>query len=300
MASVEFEQLYRTLQAQPDRAALPVEELREAGRRKAAQIPIPADVTCTPVDAGGVPGEWIVAPGADARGALLYLHGGGYYRGAIATVREMCGRLSRAAGLRVLAIDYRLAPEYPFPAALEDALAALRWLRTQGCPGGCTPGELAVGGDSAGGGLAVALLVALREAGEPLPGAAVCLSPWVDLTHSGESMTALAGDDPSLSRSYLERFAGLYLDGADPRDPRASPLFADLTGLPPLLVQVGGREVLRDDGLRLAERARAAGVAVELDLWEEMTHVWQNNGPDLPEGRQAIERVGAFLRARLG
>jgi acetyl esterase/lipase len=295
MASMQFQELYRTLKAQPDRAALPVEELRELGRRKAAGLPVPDDVTCRPVDAGGVPGEWISAPGAAEGRALLYLHGGGYYRGSIATVRELCGRISRAAGVRVLAIDYRLAPEQPFPAALDDALAAWRWLRAQGL----APQGLGVGGDSAGGGLTVALLVALREAGEPLPAAGVCLSPWVDLTHSGDSMRELASHDPSLSKAYLDRFAHLYLDGADARDPRASPLFADLAGLPPLLIQVGGREILRDDGLRLAERASAADVPVELDLWEEMVHVWQNNGPELPEGQEAVERIGRFLRTRL-
>jgi acetyl esterase/lipase len=296
MASPQFQALYRTMQAQPDRSALPVAELRAAGLRKAEGFPLPADVTCRPVDAGGVPGEWIVAPGAGSGRALLYLHGGGYYRGSIATVRELCARISRAAALPVLAVDYRLAPEHRFPAALEDARAAWRWLRAQGHAGSA----LAVGGDSAGGGLAVALLVALRDAGEALPAAGVCLSPWVDLTHGGASLDELAAHDPQLTRAYLERFAALYLAGADPRDPGASPLFADLAGLPPLLVQVGGRELLRDDGVRLAERASAADVPVELDLWEEMTHVWQNNGAELPEGQQAVERIGAFLRARVG
>lgn len=295
MASPQFDALFRALRAAPDRAGETVEALREAALRKAAGFPLPDDVACTPVAEPGIRGEWVVADGADPERTLLYFHGGGFYRGSVATVRELCGRISRAAGMRVLAAAYRLAPEHPFPAAVEDALAAYAWLRHQGLP---AP-RIAVGGDSSGGGLALSLLVCLRDAGEALPKAAVCLCPWVDLTQSGDSYSELAAHDPSGSKAYLDRFAALYLNGADPMDPRASPLFADLRGLPPLLVQVGGREVLRDDGLRLVERASAQDVPVQLDLWEEMIHVWQNNGPELPEAQEAVARIAAFLRARM-
>lgn len=295
MPSEQFQELRASLTALPDRSALPVEELRAQGLQKAARFPVPADVKLEPVDAGGVPGEWIAAPGAAQDTVLLWFHGGGYYRGSIATVREMVSRMSRAAGVRALAIDYRLAPEHPFPAAVEDCLAAYRWLQARGYD----PARIVVGGDSAGGGLTCALLVATRDMGGALPAGGVCLSPWVDLTQSGESYTSRSDEDPSISKPYLDRFAGMYVGDADARDPLASPLFAALHGLPPLLVQVGTAEVLLDDARRLAEKARVAGVAVDYEEWPELTHVWHNNGPDLPESNEAIARIAAFIRERL-
>jgi acetyl esterase/lipase len=223
---------------------------------------------------------------------MLYLHGGGYVIGSLTTHRGLAGRLSQAAKARVLLIDYRLAPEHPFPAAVEDATAAYRWLLAHGC----TPARLAIAGDSAGGGLTVATLVALRDAGQPLPAAGVCLSPWTDLEGLGESVTSKASADPIVQKEMLLRLASCYLGDADPRTPLAAPLYADLRGLPPLLVQVGTAEILLDDALRLAERAKAAGVAVTLEAWDDMIHVWQLFAPLLPEGQQAIARIGEFVQ----
>lgn len=269
-----------------------VAEMRRRFEGLAASFPVAADVAIEPVSAGGVPAEWISAPGARRDRAVLYLHGGGYVIGSIATHRQLAADISRSAAARVLLIDYRLAPEHPHPAAVEDALSAYRWLVAQGA----APERTALAGDSAGGGLTMATLVALRDAGDPLPGAAVCLSPWVDLEAVGDSMTGKSADDPLVQRAGLLRMAAYYLNGLSPRHPLAAPLYADLTGLPPLLIQVGDAETLLDDAVRLAQRAEAAGVKVNIDVWEEMIHVWQLFAQMLPEGREAIDRIGAFLR----
>ncbi len=290
MASPQLEAVIQMLQSLGQPAS--VEEFRSAFEGLAAQLPLPGDVRCEPVNAGGVAGEWIVAPGAAEDRAILYLHGGGYVIGSVNTHREMISRLSRAAGARALGINYRLAPEYPFPAAVEDATAAYRWLLSQGL----SPTRTVIAGDSAGGGLTLATLVALRDAGDPLPAAGICLSPWVDMEGIGESMTTKAAVDPLVQRDGLLSMAKLYLGGKDPRTPLAAPLYADLKGLPPLLIQVGERETLLDDSTRIAERAQAAGVSVTLEVWDGMIHVWQLFAAMLPEGQQAIERVGEFVR----
>ena len=269
-----------------------VAEMRRRFEGLAASFPVAADVAIEPVSGGGVPAEWISAPGARRDRAVLYLHGGGYVIGSIATHRQLAADISRSAAARVLLIDYRLAPEHPHPAAVEDALSAYRWLVAQGA----APERTAVAGDSAGGGLTMATLVALRDAGDPLPGAAVGLSPWVDLEAVGDSMTGKSADDPLVQRAGLLRMAAYYLNGLGPRHPLAAPLYADLTGLPPLLIQVGDAETLLDDAVRLAQRAEAAGVKVNIDVWEEMIHVWQLFAPMLPEGREAIDEIGRFLR----
>jgi acetyl esterase/lipase len=257
--------------------------------------PVPPDVKCTPVNAGGVPAEWIIAPGAAEDHFLLYLHGGGYVLGSINTHREMVSRLSRAAGVRALVPDYRLAPESPFPAAVDDATAAYRWLLSQGAK----PARTVIAGDSAGGGLTLATLVALRDAKLPLPAAGVCLSPWTDMEGVGASMTSKAKEDPVVQKEGLLGMAKLYLGGADPKTPLAAPLHADLRGLPPLLIQVGSAETLLDDSTRVAERAKMAGVKVDLEVWNEMIHVWQLFAPILPEGQQAIEKIGKFIRGHI-
>jgi monoterpene epsilon-lactone hydrolase len=273
---------------------LTVEGMRAGLEMMVSGLSIDADVSCQPVDAGGVPAEWVVAPGALAERVILYLHGGGYVVGSINTHRDLAARLSRAAAARVLLIAYRLAPEHPHPAAVEDATAAYRWLLANGT----SSAQLVIAGDSAGGGLTVATLVALRDAGEPLPAAGVCLSPWVDLEGVGESMTTKAAVDPMVQREGLTKMAAMYLAGQPPRTPLAAPLHADLSGLPPLLIQVGTAETLLDDSTRLAERARKAGVQVTLEPWEDMIHVWQAFAAILPEGRQAIERIGEFVKLR--
>lgn len=254
----------------------------------------PEGVTCTPVEAGGVSAEWSVAAGVDETKVVLYVHGGGYVMGSAGSHRDVTGRLSKAAGARVLSLNYRLAPEHPFPAPVDDAVAAYRWLLAQGI----SPGNIAVAGDSAGGGLAIATLLALRDAGEPLPAAGVGISPWVDMEGTGESMTTRAAVDPVVQKEGLLGMAKLYLGDADPKNPLAAPLHADLAGLPPLLLQVGDAETLLDDSTRLAEKARAAGVDVTLKVWDEMPHVWHLFAPILPEGRQAIDEIGSFFQAR--
>ena len=254
----------------------------------------PDGVTCTPVEAGGVSAEWSEAAGVDEAKVVLYVHGGGYVMGSAGSHRDVTGRLSKAAGARVLSLNYRLAPEHPFPAPVDDAVAAYRWLLAQGI----SPGNIAVAGDSAGGGLAIATLLALRDAGEPLPAAGIGISSWVDMEGTGESMTTRAAVDPVVQKEGLLGMAKLYLGDADPKNPLAAPLHADLAGLPPLLLQVGDAETLLDDSTRLAERARAAGVDVTLKVWDEMPHVWHLFAPILPEGRQAIDEIGSFFQAR--
>jgi monoterpene epsilon-lactone hydrolase len=252
-------------------------------------------VRVTEVDAGGVPAYWLDAPGADAGRVLLFLHGGGYELGSLRSDGELAARLGRAGGMRVLFAEYRLAPEHPFPAAVDDVLAVWRWLRAGQ---GVSAGSAALAGDSAGGGLAVALLVAARDAADALPAAAVLMSPTVDLTSSGASMTERVSQDPFSTPALLRQLAAGYLAGADPRTPLASPLFAALDGLPPLLIQVGTADLLLSDSERLATAAAKAGVDVTLEVGEGLPHVF----PILlgtPEAAEATERTGKFLRARV-
>lgn len=286
--------IQRIREREPDKKPT-LAESRASLEEMARVFPVEEDVRVEPVEAGGVSGEWVAAPNAEAQRVLLYLHGGGYAIGSAASHRAMVGRISRAAGARALSLDYRLAPEHPHPAALEDAQAAYRWLLAQGTE----PERIVIGGDSAGGGLTLAALVALRDAGLPLPAGAVCLSPWTDLAVTGESITTKAGEDPMIQPQQLGPYVEYYAAGQDPRHPLISPLYADLAGLPPLLIQVGTAEILLDDSARLAERASAAGVAVTYEPWEKMIHVWQYFAPLLEEGREAIERIGQFIRERV-
>ena len=269
-----------------------VEESRDGFERLARHVGGNTKAAISEVEANGVPGEMVRADGASESAATLYLHGGGYVIGSPETHRELARRLSAATGGSVLVIDYRLAPENPYPAPVEDAVSAYRWLLDQGHD----PAALSVAGDSAGGGLTVATLVSLRDQGLPLPSCGVCLSPWVDMESIGESMTGRAGVDPMVQREGLVAMAGVYLGGADPRSPLAAPLYADLSGLPPLLIQVGTRETLYDDATRLAYEAARAGVTTTFEPWDEMIHVWHVFAPLLDEGQQAIERVGEFIR----
>ena len=295
MASDQLQAIIAQLRAQPVQQGLTFQEMRAGFELMTSIFVVPADVSWDPVDAGGVPAEWVTTPQATDGRVICYLHGGGYTMGSVNTHRELVSRLSRAAGARALAVDYRLAPEDPFPAAVEDATTAYRWLlRT-----GVDPANVVIAGDSAGGGLTAATLVALRDAGDPLPAAGVCLSPWVDLEGIGESMTTKAEADPMVQRDELLDMAKAYLGDADPRTPLAAPLYADLCGLPPLLIQVGTAETLLDDATRLAARARAAGVDVTLEPWEDMIHVWHFMASMLPEGQEAIDRIGEFIRERV-
>ena len=272
-----------------------VEDSRDGFERLAAHVGGDTEASVTEVDANGVPGEMVRAQGANGQAVTLYLHGGGYVIGSPATHREFARRLSKETGGGVLTIDYRLAPEDPFPAPVEDAVSAYCWLLDQGHE----PGALSIGGDSAGGGLTAATLVSLRDQGIPLPSCGVCLSPWVDMEGIGESMTSRAGVDPMVQKEGLVAMAGVYLGGADPRSPLAAPMYADLSGLPPLLIQVGTRETLYDDATRLAYLAAQAEVQVTFEPWAEMIHVWHLFAPLLDEGQQAIERIGEFIRGSM-
>jgi acetyl esterase/lipase len=241
------------------------------------------------VDLGDFRGEWLATAEPGGR-VLLYFHGGGYVSGSPGTHRSLMVRLGHAAQARVFAPDYRLAPEFTYPTAVADAWVSYWWLLAQGV----APEEIVVAGDSAGGGLTIALLISLREAGLPLPAAAVCLSPWFDLALSGRSMETNYHSD-YLNSAILRASAAMYLDGHSVRDPLASPLYADLYGLPPLLIQAGTAEMLLDDSRRFAARARAAGVNVTLEQWPGMVHVWHFTYLVEPRARQAVDAIGQFV-----
>jgi len=251
------------------------------------------DIRLEPTVANGIPAEWSLAPGSDHSRVLLFFHGGGYCSGSIMSHRGMVTEAGRAAGLRTLAVAYRLAPEHPFPAAIEDARAAYRFLIEQGIP----TSNIVVGGDSAGGGLTLALMIILRDAGQPLPGCGWLVSPWVDLQMTGASLDEKADIDPLISKAYLDELAAAYLAGTDAANPLVSPLRADLAGLPPLLVQVGSAETLLDDAVRLARRAGAADVRINLEIWPHMIHAWHLWAAQLEDGRRALASAGAFIRA---
>ena len=276
-----------------------IEEQRAKQEKLARLARLPAHIHCQPVDANGVPAEWIETPDADG-GVLLYLHGGAYVLGSINVHRKLVSRLADATKTRVLAINYRLAPEHPYPAALEDATTAYLWLLNRGglTAEGVEPGRIIIAGDSAGGGLALATLVSLRDTGVPLPAGAVCISPWTDLALTGASVESKAGADPILSPEGLALFASYYAGEHDLTSPLVSPLYADLKGLPPLLIQVGADEILLDDAVRFAGKACEAGGDVTLEVWDEMFHVFQMIWL-LAETKQAIGRIAEFVSGRL-
>jgi epsilon-lactone hydrolase len=258
--------------------------------------PVADDVKFTAVDAGGVPGEWSIAPGSDTTRVLLFFHGGGYCSGSIRSHRRMVSEAGRAAAVRTLAIGYRLAPEHPYPAALEDALSAWRYLRR----GAIAASHIAVGGDSAGGGLTVALFNRLHTAGAALPACAWLVSPWTDLTMSGSTLETKDAVDPLIHKAYLEELADAYVpDNMDRKDPHLSPLYSDLRGFPPTLIQVGSSETLLADATRFAAAAGAADVPVTLEIWPHMIHAWHLWNAHLEPGKRALASAGAFIRARL-
>ncbi len=249
------------------------------------------DIKTEHIDANGVPAEWVTAKGVNPENVMLYLHGGGYVLGSIASHRGSAANLSRATKSRVLLLGYRLAPEHTFPAAVEDAEKAYQWLLGKGVD----PSQLIVCGDSAGGGLTVSLLVVLRDKGAPLPAGGVCISPWVDMEAKGNSMDSKADLDPVIQREGILDFSSAYLGGADPKSPLAAPLYANLIGLPPLLIQVGTAETLLDDATRLAHHAKTCGVKVTLEVWKDMIHVWHRFSGSLSEADQAIDRIGEYV-----
>ncbi|MDX6675117.1 MAG: epsilon-lactone hydrolase [Solirubrobacteraceae bacterium] len=294
MPSPEAVELWRTLRAAPDPEDLELEEQRDADELVEDAASEPAGVRYDP--AAPLEGLWATPESWDGRSTVLYLFGGGYVASSPATRRTLAGHLARAAGARVAVPDYRLAPEHPFPAALEDATDAYRWLITEA---GVDPRTVAVAGDSAGGGLALATMLSVRGEGLPLPAGAVAISPWVDLALAGESLDAQADTDLTVTRADLERKAREYLDGADPRNPLASPLYGDLTGLPPLLVVVGADEALLDDSIRLVRKAGVAGVQTTLIIEPEMQHAFPIFAGRMPEADAAIAGIGEWIRRRL-
>ena len=268
----------------------------EQTRRRAAAaerfVPKPpAGVQTLAVDADGVKADRVSTRASEPSHHILFLHGGGFIIGSPALYRHFTWRIASATRACVLSVDYRLAPEHPFPAALDDAVAAYHWLLNDGAD----PRRIAVMGDSAGGGLALSLMLRLRDEGSPLPAAAVALSPWTDLALTGTSLRRNAAADPMVSPDQARHFVDYYLAGADPRTPYASPLYGEPAGLPPTIIQVGSDEVLRDDAVRMADRMRAAGCRIDLEIWPRMPHVWHLFAPVMPEARRAIERIGAFV-----
>jgi acetyl esterase/lipase len=268
-----------------------VQQQRSWLEKQVKRVPMPRNVAVQPSTIGEMPAEWLRPINVKDDRVVLYLHGGGYTMGSCNTHRTLGARLAIASQTPVLMIEYRLAPEFPFPAALEDALAAYRWLIEPGRPAR----PIALAGDSAGGGLAIASSITLRDRSDRLPAAIACMSPWADLAVQGESMMTRAKADPLISRESSLLYAGLYVAGHDPVSPLISPVYADLRGLPPLLIQVGDCEVLLSDSVCLAERARQAGIDATLEVWDSMWHVWQTYAGYVTEAQQAIDRIGAFI-----
>lgn len=290
MASLESKTL-RPVVAPDSGIRKPPEVERREWEAAVENVVLPLSILVTPIRAADVPCEWVELGGPQDRGVVLFLHGGGYNSGSCKTHRELAARLASHTKLRVLTVDYRLAPEFPFPAALEDAVAVYRWLLGFGY----TAKNIVIGGDSAGGGLAASTLLRLRDDHIDLPAAAFLMSPMLDLTFSGPSVGLRAPLDPVVTLGALQTAAEHYLAGRNPKEPLASPLFADLQGLPPLLLQVGDYEILLDDATRFAERAEAAGVGVRLEVWDEMWHVWQATS-GLPEAEDALAHIASFVR----
>jgi epsilon-lactone hydrolase len=291
MASEQLQKVIDRIKSAPANPRATIEQ-RRAGMEKISER-VASDVTCTAVSAGGVAAEWVSAPGAAQDRVILYFHGGGYTAGSIVTHRAMVARIARASNARALLIDYRLAPENPFPAAVDDAVASYKWLLAEKF----SPKKIVIAGDSAGGGLTLAMIAALKQQKLPMPAAAVPISPWTDLEGTGDSIKTRAASDPMVSQDNLVGSAKSYYGTENPRNPLVSPLHADFHGFPPMLIQVGDAEILLDDSTRVAERAKAAGVKVDLEVWPEMPHVFQVFAKILPEGQQAIDKIGRFVIA---
>ncbi len=293
----DFIERFKAMNAQNANQPPPDLETRRAGSAAGAP-PVPDDVTTTEVDAGGVPADWVQAPGADPDRRLLYLHGGGYVIMSRVTHRRLASDISRASGCAVLVVDYRLAPEHPFPAQNEDALAAFRWMQENGPNGAGAAASTFIAGDSAGGGLTLSTMIGARDAGVPLPNAAVTLSAWTDVSNSQESRSSRADTDPVFTApAALEGFSMSFVGDDNREHPLASPIFADLHGLPPILMQVADAEVLLDDTLKFAEKAQQAGVRTTVTVEPHGFHIYHYFVPEAPETLAAIGEIGGFLRA---
>jgi monoterpene epsilon-lactone hydrolase len=291
MASAELNKVLELLKSQPRNPSATVAQMR-AGMERVSEH-VARDVTCETLRIGDIAAEWIVPPGVANDRVILYLHGGGFVMGSIATHRATVARIARASKARALAIEYRLAPEHQFPAAVDDSVAAYKWLLGQGYQ----PGKIVIAGDSAGGGLTLSALLAIRDAKLPMAAAGVAISPWADLEGTGDSFKTRAQRDPMVGGANLGPMAKHYIGEQDPKNPLASPIHADYHGIAPLLIQVGDAETLLDDSNRVAARAKADGVKVDLEVWDDMIHVWHAFAKILPEGQQAIDKIGKFVVA---
>lgn len=290
MSDPEIARLREIIAARP--RATEIAQMRIDIDQRGRDFGLAPDVSVQKVDANGVPAEWTATPDADAAGAILYFHGGGYVIGSLDSHRHLAAEVGRASGTRTLAIDYRLAPEHPFPAPVQDAVTSYRYLLDSGI----AAKRIVLAGDSAGGGLVVGAMLAIREAGLALPAGGWCISPWVDMEAKGASFIDRAETDPTVQKATIEMMAQWYLGGANPRHPHAAPLYGDLRGLPPLLIQVGAVETLLDDSIALARKAAVSDVMVNLQVWPEMIHVWPLFFPMLSAGRCAIADGGSFVR----
>jgi epsilon-lactone hydrolase len=294
MPQIEIDAVRALLSSKPRPVGWP--ERRKRLDDVGAVWPVARDVEVTAIDVNGVPGEYSIVPGSDPSRVLMFLHGGGYCSGSIKSHRRLVTEAGRAAKMRTLAVEYRLAPEHPFPAAYDDALTAWRFLRDQGI----AAAQIVIGGDSAGAGLTLALISRLLDTREEVPACAWLISPWADLTMSGSTLVSKSEVDPLIHKEYLNELAAAYLAaGTDRNDPCVSPLFADFRNFPPMLIQIGSEETLLDDAIRLAARGGAADVAVTLEIWPHMIHAWPLWNAHLEDGRRALASAGSFIRAHL-
>jgi epsilon-lactone hydrolase len=291
MANRELEEFYQTLLGHIPQGELTLAKLRQGLEKLLSLFPAAPDVKFHPVSIGKLSAAWIQAPGCTQDRVILFFHGGAYSAGSFESHQDMLGRLAKASKSYILAVDYRLAPEHPFPAAVEDAVISYQFLLKE-----FKPEQIFVAGSSAGGGLAIALLLKLIQMKKPLPKAGICLSPWVDLALTGKTLTTNDGKD-LIQKERLQMAVDIYLKGHDPKDPLASPLYANLKGLPPLLIQVGSRELLLDEIERFAQKAKESGVDVQLEVYPDMIHTWQLFASKIPDGEAAIQKVGKYIRS---
>jgi len=296
MPSKEFENLIQLLKSIPKNSDQTIAARRSDFEKTSAMLPIAEGVTIKPVRIDGINAEWLKPDGVPEGSVILYIHGGGYCVGSINTHRSVASYIAKASRTNALLIDYRLAPEHPFPAAIEDATTVYTWLLSNGS----SPENIVIAGDSAGGGIAVSTLLYLKKNGISMPAAAVCISPWVDLGMTGESQKTKADLDLILEKEVLDKMAKAYIVNETPGKPLISPIYADLSGLPPMLIQVGTSEILLDDAKRLTQSAEKAGVDVTLDVWDEMIHVFQYFAYMLPEGQEAIGKISVFVQTHMG
>lgn len=273
---------------------MPVEQYRSGMEKMTSMAKMPEGIRVEKVNCNEVPAEWIIPKNTINKGVILYLHGGGYAMGSINTHRALMARIGIAAKTKVLGIEYRLAPENPFPCAIDDAFSAYKWLLQQGIDNN----KIVIAGDSAGGGLTIALKIRIRDENAPKPAAGVCLSPWLDLASTGETAVTLADEDPMIDLKSIKHFALFYAPKEKLEHPWVSPFYADLTGLSPIYIQVSTSEILLDDTRRFAEKAQIAGVDIQVDYWDKMVHVWQAFGIYLPEALEAIGKLGAYIEKK--